>query len=102
MRDHGPQRSGRERSDEMVTLNAPWGGALGSLRLLAAVVLLAWASSASAGGATAQPPILSDSAASDLPAGYIVFPKIVVHTTGAQAQPPVAVGGTVFDTLIQL
>ena len=86
----------------MVTLNATWGAARGSVLLLAAVVLLGWASSASAGGAGAQPPIVSDSASSDLPAGYIVFPKIVVHTTGAQAQPPVAVGGTVFDTLIQL
>ena len=68
MRDHGPHRSGRERSDEMVTLNATWGAARGSVLLLAAVVLLGWASSASAGGGAAQPPILSDSAASDLPA----------------------------------
>ena len=55
MRDHGPHRSGRERSDEMVRLNATWGAGRGSvLRLLAAVALLGWAASAGA-----QPPILA-------------------------------------------
>jgi len=81
----------------MVRLNATWGAPRGSvLRLLAAVALLGLASSAAA-----LPPIEADSASSDLPAGYVVFPKIVVHTTGSVSQP-IAAGGTVFDTLIQL
>jgi hypothetical protein len=80
----------------MVTLNATWGAGRGSvLRLLAAVALLGWAANAGA------QPITADSASSDLPAGYIVFPKIVVHTTGSPTAP-VLPGGTATDTLIQL
>jgi hypothetical protein len=81
----------------MVTQNATWGAGRGAvLRLLVAAAVLGW--SASAG---AQPTILAEAAASDLPAGYVVLPKIVVHTTGSMTQP-VLPGGTAFDTLIQL
>jgi hypothetical protein len=81
----------------MVTLNAKWGAGRGVvLRLLVAGALLGWAANAGA-----QPTILADSLSSDLPAGYVVFPKIVVHTTGSASQP-VLPGGIATDTLIQL
>jgi len=81
----------------MVTLYAKWGAGRGSmLRLLVAVALLVgWGSSASA------QTVKADTASSDLPAGYIVLPKIVVHTTGSPTQP-IAAGGVATDTLIQL
>jgi hypothetical protein len=80
----------------MVTLYAKWGaGPWSVVRLLVAVALLGWASSATAQTVTA------DAAASDLPAGYIVLPKIVVHTTGSPTSPVLA-GGVATDTLIQL
>lgn len=89
MRDHAPQRSGWERSDEMVTRNVKgttkWVAVLG---LLAAGTLVGWSSRAAA-----QP-------ASDRPAGYVVLPKIIVHTTGGT--PPVAAGGTAVDTIVQM
>jgi len=81
----------------MVTQNPTWGAGRGAvLRLLVAAAVLGW--SASAG---AQLTILADSAASDLPAGYVVLPKIVVHTTGSPSQP-VQPGGSAVDTLIQM
>ena len=87
------QRSGRERSDEMVTLNA--NGSAGRSRwvsLVAAVALIAWSAAAHAQART--------TAASDYPGGYVVLPKIIVHTTGGT--PPVALGGIATDTLIQM
>jgi hypothetical protein len=81
----------------MVTLYAKWGAGRGSmLRLLVAVALLVgWGSSANA------QTVKADTASSDLPAGYIVLPKIVVHTTGSLSQP-LAAGDVATDTLIQL
>lgn len=85
------QRSGRERSDEMVRLNAK-----GSARrwwcigVVAALVLMGWGA-----GARAQ-----SVAASDLTGGYVVLPKILVHTTGGD--PAVLPGEQAFDTEIQL
>ncbi len=96
MRNDGGQHPGMERSQEMGTLNAKrtsstaralWG-------LLAATVLLAWV-----GSAVAQPPPYYF--ASDMPAGYVVLPKVLVHTTGP-GNPPVAPGGDIVDTLIKL
>jgi hypothetical protein len=49
-------------------------------------------------GANAQ--IVPNTAASDRPAGYVVLPKIVVHTTGGV--PAVAPGGIAYDTIIQI
>jgi hypothetical protein len=84
------QRSGRERSDEMGTLNAK-GRAGRYIGLVAALALIGWAA-----GARAQISV----AASDLPGGYVVLPKVVVHTTGGT--PPVVAGGVATDTLIQM
>jgi hypothetical protein len=55
---------------------------------LLATALLGWSS-----GAMAQP-------SSDYPAGYVVLPKILVHTTGGT--PPVVAGGTATDTIVQI
>src|SRR4051812_23425193 len=84
------QRSGRERSDEMLTLNAT-GRATRCFALAIALVVVGCAT-----GAVAQ----QNAAASDLPGGYVVLPKIVVHTTGGT--PPILAGGVATDTLIQI
>ncbi len=84
------QRSGIERSDEMVTLNAT-GRATRCFALAVALVLIGWTT-----GAVAQQNV----AASDLPGGYVVLPKVVVHTTGGV--PAVAPGGVATDTVIQI
>src|SRR5262249_4312875 len=87
------QRSGRERSNEMVTLNA--NGSAGRSRcvsVVAAVVLIGWCAAASAQ--------VRNVAASDYPGGYVVLPKVITHTTGGT--PPVAPGGIATDTLIQM
>lgn len=90
MRDQRPHGSGMERSDEMVRLNGKGRARRVSvLGLIAAVALLG-----SASGAGAQV------AASDRPAGYVVLPKIVVHTTAGS--PAVLPGGTAIDTIVQL
>jgi hypothetical protein len=73
----------------MVTRNAKGGrGAVAVLSGLLATALLGWSS-----GALAQP-------SSDRPAGYVVLPKILVHTTGGT--PPVVAGGTATDTIVQI
>src|SRR6185369_11390668 len=84
------QRSGVERSDEMVTLNAT-GRATRCFALAVALVLIGWTT-----GAVAQ----QTNAASDLPGGYVVLPKVVVHTTGGT--PPVLPGGVATDTVIHI
>jgi hypothetical protein len=74
----------------MVTVNAKGSaGRLLHIGMAAALVLLGWSA-----GARAQV------AASDLPGGYVVLPKIVVHTTGGT--PPVATGAEATDTIVQL
>ncbi len=90
MWEHRSQRSGRERSNEMVTLNA-MGRASRCIGLVSALALIGWSAAA-----VAQVNV----AASDLPGGYIVLPKIVVHTTGGT--PPVAPGGVATDTIVQI
>src|SRR5262245_46044706 len=92
------QRSGRERSDEMVTANAKRSATRSrSIGVVAALVLIGWAAAASAGGST---PALINFAASDLTGGYVVVPKVVVHTSGGD--PAVAPGGVGTDTFIQM
>lgn len=89
------QGSGRERSDEMVTVNAKARASRTRfVGVVAALALLGWSASA-----FAQAQI--NVAASDLTGGYVVLPKVIVHTTGGS--PPVAnPGGVVTDTLIQM
>ena len=72
----------------MVTRNAKGGRRAAVLSGFLATALLGWAS-----GALAQP-------SSDYPAGYVVLPKILVHTTGGT--PPVVAGGTSTDTIVQI
>ncbi len=73
----------------MVTRNAKGSTKRGAvLGLVGAVALLGWSA-----GAVAQP-------SSDLPAGYVVLPKVIVHTTGGT--PPVLPGDIATDTLIQM
>jgi hypothetical protein len=64
-----------------------------AIGVVAALVLIGWSACVSA-----QP--LQNVAASDLPGGYVVVPKIVVHTTGGD--PAVAPGGIAIDTLVQM
>jgi len=82
-------REGTERSDEMRRVNA--NGSASQLRLVtlaaAALVMLGTVASARA-------------AESDYVAGYVVLPKVVVHTTGGT--PAVSAGGQAVDTLIQI
>ena len=87
------QRSGRERSDEMVTANAKRSATRSrSIGVVAALVLIGWAA-----GAPAQ---LINFAASDLTGGYVVVPKVLVHTTGGD--PAVAPGEVGTDTFLQM
>jgi|SRR5579862_378896 len=89
MREREPHRPGWKRSDEMVTRNAKGGRrVVAVLSGFLATALLGWSS-----GALAQP-------SSDYPAGYVVLPKILVHTTGGT--PPVLAGGSVTDTIVQI
>jgi len=74
----------------MLTLNAT-GRATRCFALAIALVVVGCAT-----GAVAQ----QNAAASDLPGGYVVLPKIVVHTTGGT--PPILAGGVATDTLIQI
>lgn len=78
MRDQESHGTGWERSDEMLTRNAmgSWKRAplLGFAAACAALIGLSAV-------AQAQPK-------SDEPAGYVVLPKVIVHTTGGT--PPVA------------
>lgn len=84
------ERAGRERSDEMRTVNAKAWATRGSLAALAAtLVLLGFAASA-----------VAQVSLADYTAGYVVLPKVVVHTTGGT--PPPVLGGSTFDTIIQL
>jgi hypothetical protein len=85
------QRAGRERSNEMRTINAKGSAKRLSPAVLAASLILA----AAAGRVSAQV------SSSDTAAGYVVLPKVMVHTTGGT--PPVAdPGGTAVDTIIQI
>jgi hypothetical protein len=84
-------RAGRERSHEMRTVNAKGSATRLSPAVLAAsLILLGWV-----GGLSAQV------SSSDTTAGYVVLPKVVVHTTGGD---PAVVnpGGTATDTIVQL
>lgn len=79
-----------ERSNEMRTVYAKMSDAKLSVAALAAsLMLLGWSA-----GASAQV------AQSDYAAGYVVLPKVVVHTTGGT--PPVLPGEAATDTLIQM
>lgn len=74
----------------MRTVNAKQSASRVSAGVLAAsLLLLGWTASASA-----------QVASSDLAAGYVVLPKVVVHTTGGD--PAVLPGGVATDTLIQM
>jgi len=87
------QRSGRERSDEMVTVNAKGSASRsGWIGAVAALVLVGWAAGARAQGVNV--------AASDLTGGYVVLPKIIVHTTGGD--PAVLLGQQATDTIVQM
>jgi hypothetical protein len=87
------QRSGRERSDEMVTLSAKGSASRSQwIGAVAALVLVGWAAAARAQGVNV--------AASDLTGGYVVLPKIIVHTTGGT--PAVLPGQQATDTIIQM
>jgi hypothetical protein len=78
----------------MVRANAKRGASrVHHIGAVAVLVLIGWGA-----GASAQP--IGNSAASDLPAGYVVLPKIVVHTTGGT--PAVLPGGLATDTLVQM
>jgi hypothetical protein len=91
------QRSGRERSDEMVTANAKRSATRSRcIGVVAALVLIGWSAGASAGGPTP----LINFAASDLTGGYVVVPKVVVHT--ADGTPPVFPGEVGTDTFLQM
>ncbi|HSP95907.1 MAG TPA: hypothetical protein VL049_01505 [Candidatus Dormibacteraeota bacterium] len=73
----------------MRTVNAKVSVVRPAATLAALLVLLGFSTSAS--GQVAQ---------SDYTAGYVVLPKIVVHTSGGI--PPVAAGDQAFDTIIQM
>ncbi|MGD9762973.1 MAG: hypothetical protein AB7V27_04580 [Candidatus Binatia bacterium] len=73
----------------MRTVNAKARAMRGSFAILAASVMLGFATSA-----------VAQVAQSDYAAGYVVLPKVVVHTTGGT--PPVLLGGVTTDTLIQI
>src|SRR5215831_10305455 len=93
MCDERSQRSGRERSDQMGTLNAnPSAGRARWVGLMAAVALLGCSTAA-----LAQP---RNVAASEYTGGYVVLPKIITHTTGGS--PKGVPGGVATDTLIQM
>jgi hypothetical protein len=77
----------------MVTLNGQGRARRVSVIGFATAVLLC-ASVAIAGAQT------TNAAASDRPAGYVVLPKVIVHTTGGV--PPVLPGGVAKDTVIQI
>jgi hypothetical protein len=77
----------------MLTVNAKGS----TSRLLGIGVVAALVLICSAGGVRAQSTL---GAASDLTGGYVVLPKIMVHTTGGT--PAVLPGGQQYDTLIQL
>jgi len=64
-----------------------------SIGMVAALVLIGWSAAASA-------QVLINVAASDLTGGYVVLPKVVVHTTGGT--PAVLPGGIAIDTIVQL
>lgn len=79
-----------ERSNEMRTVYAKMSGARLSVAALAtSLMLLGWSA-----GASAQV------AQSDYTAGFVVLPKVVVHTTGGT--PAVLPGEAATDTLIQI
>jgi hypothetical protein len=84
------ERAGRERSDEMRTVNAKAWATRGPLAAMAASLML-FGFSASA---------VAQVSLSDYTAGYVILPKVVVHTTGGT--PPVLLGGTIVDTIIQI
>ena len=100
------QGSGRERSNEMVTANARRSASrLGYIGVGAALVLIGWSAGSRGRRACGRAEALvqttgGNAAASDLPGGYVVVPKIVVHTTGGT--PPIVPGGVAIDTLIQM
>src|SRR5512139_2771926 len=81
--------AGSERSNEMRTVNAKVSVVRTAATLATLLVLLGFSTSAS--GQVAQ---------SDYTAGYVVLPKIVVHTSGGI--PPVAAGDQAFDTIVQM
>lgn len=64
-----------------------------SIGLAAALVLIGWSAAASAQGQV-------NVAASDLTGGYVVLPKVIVHTTGGT--PAILPGGVATDTIIQM
>jgi hypothetical protein len=79
----------------MVTANARRSASrLRCIGVVAALVLIGWSA-----GARAQNGF-GNNAASDLTGGYVVVPKIVVHTTGGT--PPIGPGGVAIDTIIQM
>jgi len=80
------QRAGGKRSHEMLTVYAKGSATRLSAAVLAASLILL----GGVAGASAQ----------DNPAGYVVLPKILVHTTGGD--PAVLPGGTAIDTQVQL
>lgn len=82
-------RVSTERSDEMRTVNANGSPARVRRLALAAAALALLGSTAS-----------TQAAESDYVAGYVVLPKVVVHTTGGT--PAVQPGGQAYDTLIQI
>lgn len=86
------ERAGRERSDEMHTVNVRARASRGWLAALAASGLLLGVAASASGQQVAL---------SDYAAGYVVLPKIVVHTTGGTPAVPL-IGGTTFDTIVQL
>lgn len=82
----------------MVTRYARWSGVLGSVtRVLIAVAAVGFA----AGVAGAQPEITTESAASDLAGGYVVLPKVRVHTINSPSDPALP-GEVATDTLVQI
>src|SRR5689334_17364579 len=84
--------AGSERSYEMRTVNAKMSVVRTAAALAAALMLLGFSTGASAQLVTAQ---------SDYTAGYVVLPKIVVHTTGSTSDPLVP-GDQAFDTIVQI
>jgi len=74
----------------MRTINAQRSASRLSPAILAASLILALG----AGSVSAQV------SSSDTAAGYVVLPKIMVHTTGGT--PPVDSGGTAIDTIVQI
>src|SRR5512143_1604196 len=82
--------AGSERRNEMRTVNAKVSVVRTAATLAASLMLLGLST-----GASAQV------AQSDYTAGYVVLPKIVVHTTGSSSDPVLA-GEQAFDTIIQI